>query len=138
MLGNNCFVAALTLKLFGNATEGDIEYILEVIEGLLETDMDGTLGVENGLEDINEDSTASDGDKDNDANSITDTQEMTAGRKAMISLLSVAVVAMLGVFAYRRFSQPRDEDDSNCEGSQDSLPHTMAVTDQRERLYVAP
>lgn len=97
--------------------------------------MDGALGVEDGLEnDVGTNSTINDDDQHKHLQASRSSREMSAGRKAMISLLTIAVVAMAGAFAYRHFTRPKPNEDSDCEGSEDSLPHTMAATDDRDRV----
>ena len=63
---NNCFVAELTLKLFGIPTASDMEEILRVVGELLETDDVGeALGDEKGLiEDPTLNSTETDADQE--------------------------------------------------------------------------
>lgn len=121
-------MGALSLKLFGETTDEDIDHILEVIEGLIENDMDEALGPENGLEDGNDGTKSGGGDQGSNASATKSSEKMSAGRKAMISILSVAVVAMVGAFAYRRMNQPnRNEEEEVSDfdrDSDDSLPHT--------------
>ena len=109
----------LTLKLFGNTTEEDVEYILEVVDALLKNGMGEALAVENGfIDDLNTNTTKSDADKDGHLHSSRASQGMSAGRKIMVSLLVTASVAFIAVFAYRRLNRPEyipdgDESDEN-------------------------
>lgn len=129
---NNCFVAELTLKLFGNATDADVEDILYVVRELLETDSVGeALSIESSLiDDPTFNSTESDaGQGSTNAQSSGNSKHMSAGRKATIWLLGIAFVALAGFFAYRRF-QTRINVASEGDG-------TMAGTADQEQLYGA-
>ena len=75
----------------------------------------------------------SDSDRSNGGNgdpSILSSQPnggLSAGRKAMISLLAIAGVALIGAFAYRRYSRSNEVEVASS--SQDS------PTDNRESTY---
>ena len=99
---NNCFVAELTLKLFGNPTDGDVEEILRVVRDLLETDSVGeALGVENGLiADATLNSTETDaGQGSVRSQGSTNSQQMSTLRKSLISMLVLIIVALAGFAA---------------------------------------
>jgi len=131
-------VAELTLKLFGNATEAELEYILEVVEGLLEMDMREALGAENGLiGDLNTGSTETD-DPGKGARASKATNGMTVARKIMISLLTVAVVAFIVLYAYRRSNrQKSDLEIDRNEGGEEGENIEPNSSSDREHLFGA-
>ena len=126
------------MKLFGNATDSDVEYILDVVRELLETSdsVGEALGVEsNLLEDLTMGSTETDGQASANGQTSRGSQNVSAGRKTIVSVLVVSVVAFVSLsafFAYRRNETGRGGY-STTEGDQP----TMAATADQEELYAA-
>lgn len=113
-----------------------MEYILQVVENFLETGVGQALGTENGLiDDVNKNSTESDGGKAGGFQAARGSQGLSAGHKVMISLLTIAVVVLVAGFAYRQINKPvvhlDDEEDD------ESNPPIKISTEDRDRMYGA-
>lgn len=91
--------------MFGNATDSEIDGILEKVRELLADDLTkASLGVENSLiiDDVNKNSTAIDGrSATNGSEPTSKSQGISAGLKVGISFLALAAVAFAVVVVYR-------------------------------------
>ncbi|CAB9518498.1 expressed unknown protein [Seminavis robusta] len=142
--GRNCFVGRLTLRLFGTITDEIIAHVLEVVKGLLETDVGEALGAENGfIDNVNTDNTETDANGGDTSQGTRDGRSQkisNAGRKVLISMLCLVVAAFAGFMVFRRFRPrnarlPDDEDEDESDGSHQ---RTTAITvDHHDRMYAA-
>ena len=119
------------MKLFGNATNDDVEEILDIVHEILDRDDLGeALGAENSLiEDPTLNSTESDAGLGS-ANSQTsgNSRQMSTGKKTIIAVFVIVGVVFLAGLAYT-YSRGKDGDGSG--------QRTMAATADQEELYGA-
>jgi hypothetical protein len=147
-VGKNCFIGQLSVALFSNGpvSNATLAHILKVIGGLLEGNDGQALGLESvtvddGLiNDVNSESTESDvgSGQHTSKTSQGSKKSLSAGIKAMITLLCLVVVGLVVVVAIRHFGRPVTKhvpDEDNDEGE---IHDPMAVTvDQHDEIYGA-
>lgn len=127
--GYNCFVASLGLRVFGDVDDSTTSSILTTVQGLLNsTDMQAAMSSESGF--VTSDADLSGGNRDRSNSSSGSSLPgggLSAGRKAMISLLAIAGVALFGAFAYRRYARSKEIEASSNGQESDNRESTYGV-----------
>jgi len=106
--GLNCFVAELTLRLFGNVTESEIERILQIARELL-----SVAGMEeeektDSLIDVDGDNTATDAPPKENSSQESEAEGLTPLAKGLIGAIGGCVAVALLVFLLKQRSISND------------------------------